>query len=737
MDMNQIIKEIQKGILKWYPFSPGAKCLYVGETSDALFEMITDKEEGYLIRDLKVDCIRPQNFSEVSGEYDYVVAVESLEILENAMSAICELSKHLKKTGHLLLGFNNRFGTRYFFGDRDPYTKNIFDGIENYARAYNKKEDTFYGRCYDKQTLLEELDASGLKHQNYSVFPDLENTQILLRDDCESNEDLGIRVIPTYHHADTVFLQEEQIYNSLQKNHLLHSMANAFLLDCTFEGDALDICQVTGSMGRAKEDSFFTIIREGNTVEKLPAYREGEKKLRDMMDISRELADCGIETVQMDLIEKDGVTSMHMPFVTAPTAQAYLNELAQKDEGLFLKKLDEFVALLKKVSSKGYPDLIPLNCFYVDNKFVFFDQEFSVSEYPADMAVQRTIGSMQPAVVGHCKKVTMDDLYQRYGIKENLQKLQQMEWEFLSELRNERELAPYISKVRHDSNKVYSNRLRMNYSAEEYMARFVNIFKDLDKKQVVVFGSGAFAKQFMQMYGGDYNVIAVIDNREDKWGEEFFGVKIVGVDALKAYEPGCYRVIVCIKNFLSVVNQLEGLGVKDYGIFDPSQQYIRERKTVSVGSQAGASGENAAPKKYHTGYIAGVFDLFHVGHLEKFKLAKEQCDYLIVGLVTDESVINIKKTTPFIPFEDRKAMLEACRYVDEVVAIPPNFGGTRDAWRMYGFDVQFSGSDYQNDPTWQASKEFLEAHGAEMLFFPYTESTSSSKLKALIDQKLI
>ena len=745
MDMNQSIKEIQKGILKWYPFSSGAKCLYIGEKTDALFEMLTDKEDDYLIRDISVDCCAPAEIcalSEKGDDYDYIISVESLEILEDAISAISELTKHLKKDGHLLLGFNNRFGTRYFFGDRDPYTNNLLDGIEDYARAYSKKEDTFYGRCFDKQTILDMLEDCGLKHQNYSVFPDLKNTQIIMRDDYESNEDFSIRMLPTYNHADTVFFQEEWIYNSLQKNHMLHSMANAFLFDCAFCDDNPGILQVTSSMGRSKEDSFFTLICENKTVEKLPAYREGEKKLDSMLEISVELGKCKIDTVPMELVGKENVHMLRMPFITAPTAQAYLKELAKEDEDLFLKKLDEFVELIKGVGDKGYPDLIPLNGFYHDNQFMFFDQEFSTQDYPAEVAILRTVNSLSPAVTA-CEKYTMDGLYQRYGLKENLNKWQAMEWDFISKLRKEKELAPYFSKMRCDGNKVYSNRLRMNFSAEEYLSKFVNIFKDLDKKKVVVFGSGLFAKQFMQMYGGDYNVTAIIDNRKDKWGEEFFGVKISGVDVLKGYEPGSYRVIVCIKNFLSVTNQLEELGVKDYGIFDPSQQYIRERRSSAQLQEHSGDSDSTnnkpvqTPKKYHIGYIAGVFDLFHVGHLEKFKLAKEQCDYLIVGLVTDEGVKLYKKTTPFIPFEDRKAMLEACKYVDEVVTIPPNFGGTKDAWRMYGFDVQFSGSDYQNDPSWQAEKEFLEAHGVDMVFFPYTESTSSSKLKALIDQKLI
>jgi cytidyltransferase-like protein len=147
--------------------------------------------------------------------------------------------------------------------------------------------------------------------------------------------------------------------------------------------------------------------------------------------------------------------------------------------------------------------------------------------------------------------------------------------------------------------------------------------------------------------------------------------------------------------------------------------------------------EHAAPKKYHVGYIAGVFDLFHVGHLNMFKRAKEQCDYLIVGVVNDESVMNGKRTMPYIPFEERIEIVRSCKYVDEAVEIPTEYSDTDEAYRRYQFDVQFSGSDYADDPKWLAKQTFLRQHGSDMVFFPYTQSTSSTKLKAMIEKKLL
>ena len=260
-------------------------------------------------------------------------------------------------------------------------------------------------------------------------------------------------------------------------------------------------------------------------------------------------------------------------------------------------------------------------------------------------------------------------------------------------------------KCRHNSQTVYTNRQRVNYPVEEYQRLFVDIFQGLEGKRLVIFGSGRYADQFLALYGKRHPVDFILDN--------------------------------CIKDYLSVLRQLDEMGIKDYAIFDPSRDYPRVENTMREPVQAAdEEAEGQKPKKYHVGYIAGVFDLFHIGHLNMFRRAKEQCEHLIVGVVSDAGVRKYKEVEPFIPFDERVEIGRSCRYVDEAVEIPENYGGTRDAWRMYHFDVQFSGSDYVNDTSWLAEKEFLEKHGATMVFFPYTEQTSSTKIKALIEQRL-
>ena len=134
-------------------------------------------------------------------------------------------------------------------------------------------------------------------------------------------------------------------------------------------------------------------------------------------------------------------------------------------------------------------------------------------------------------------------------------------------------------------------------------------------------------------------------------------------------------------------------------------------------------------KKYKIGYVAGVFDLFHIGHLNLVRNAKGACEHLIVGVLEDDLVIHYKGKAPFIPLKERMEILAACRYVDEVVPVSFENIGKVDAWNIYHFDCLFSGNDYEGNPIWENEKKMLNQVGSDIQFFSYTKSTSSTQIK--------
>ena len=139
-------------------------------------------------------------------------------------------------------------------------------------------------------------------------------------------------------------------------------------------------------------------------------------------------------------------------------------------------------------------------------------------------------------------------------------------------------------------------------------------------------------------------------------------------------------------------------------------------------------------KKYKIGYTTGVFDLFHIGHLNILKKAKEKCEYLIVGVSTDEVVKTYKNKTPIISFEERKAIVEAIKYVDEVV--PQRSMDKFKAWEQNHFDVIFHGDDWKNSDMYNEMERKLRSVGVDFVYFTYTQGTSSTILAKVLNAKL-
>lgn len=746
MNAEKIIWELPKGLLNWYDFRKDGKVLCITDKENGIAELLRDCCAHVTVLDME----RSQNkefLSENKANFDYIVAVGIVEYLMDPIESLTNWKELLSSNGRLLLGMDNRLGLKYFCGDRDPFTNRSFDGIENYKRVLPIDRQHMEGRNYSREEIRYLLDCSGFVYNKfYTVLPNLEFPQMIYADGYLPKEELAVRYFPKYYYPDSVFLEEELLYTDMIKNGLFHTMANSYFIECSLDKTFDNVEHVTVSLDRGKENALATIIRNNGTVEKRILYGEACGKLERLQENEKDLRAHGINVIE----SKVQGNSYIMPYIDNEVGVTYLRNLAKTDTDRFKQELDIFCNLILKSSEyvdledipedmgiilkRGYLDLVPLNCFYVNGSYLFYDQEFYVENYPANAIIFRAIEILYLGDSEMESYIPKKFFWKKYRLEKRLDLWREKSGEFTIKLRHQKELRSFQEKYERNFRIVNTNRQKMNYTAEEYQRIFIDIFKNAEKKKIILFGAGNFTKRFLVQFKKDYSVYAIVDNNSDLWGTKLEDVTVNSPEILHEYEEDKWRIIICIKGYMGIVKQLQKMGINKYCIYDPNVEYPRKQKEIMAVDEVKTA---LTPKKYHTGYIAGVFDLYHIGHLNMFKRAKELCDYLIVGVVTDEGVRKYKKTEAFIPFEERLELVRSCCYVDEAVEIPLNYSGTRDAYNMYHFDCQFSGSDYTDNPDWLAEKNFLEKRGAELVFFPYTEGTSSTKLKKMIEKSLL
>jgi glycerol-3-phosphate cytidylyltransferase len=132
------------------------------------------------------------------------------------------------------------------------------------------------------------------------------------------------------------------------------------------------------------------------------------------------------------------------------------------------------------------------------------------------------------------------------------------------------------------------------------------------------------------------------------------------------------------------------------------------------------------------GYTTGVFDLFHIGHLNILKRAKLECDYLIVGITTDYLALSAKNKKPVIPFTERMEIIESIKFVDEVV--PQTNYDKIEAWNNLKFDLMFVGNDWKGTEKWNQIEKDFNKCGVEIIYFSYTSHTSSTILRDVLNK---
>lgn len=261
------------------------------------------------------------------------------------------------------------------------------------------------------------------------------------------------------------------------------------------------------------------------------------------------------------------------------------------------------------------------------------------------------------------------------------------------------------------------------------------------KKDIVLFGTGKYFENYMECCGQEAGrrPVFAVDNDPDKAGSIKCGIPVYMPDMLRDRNRESFYVVICAARYGEIGKQLEDMGITDYQYYRPLPvesavpSMLVGGELVSIGRAGTKSVEaetvntDSMPKPYRIGYVPGVFDLFHIGHLNLLRNAKNRCEYLIAGVLTDELVEHFKNRKPVIPYAQRAAIVNAISYVDRVV--PVDFTNTKkiDAWKKYHYDCHFSGNDHGAD--WARDLEQLREVGSNMEFFEYTAATSTTLIR--------
>lgn len=296
-----------------------------------------------------------------------------------------------------------------------------------------------------------------------------------------------------------------------------------------------------------------------------------------------------------------------MPFIDKPIAMNELKAVAKRNLDEYFAAMDVMYELILNSSehtdiisekdknsangrdlcpilSRGYIDMMPLNCFYdaeqknPKDRFIYYDQEFYWENCPAKAVMYRAITIIYDGTDKEFERIIpKEKLFERYGLTECSDMWTRMAGRFTDVLRNQKVLTPYYERKRVNARTLYTNREKVNYSTKAYQRIFVDIFEGFDdagkEKKLILFGSGRFTEQFFFQFGNDYPIYSIIDNNSSKWGTWMNGVPINSPDILYDIPEKERHIIICIKGYSGVVSQLKSMGIEDYHIYDPGNDY--------------------------------------------------------------------------------------------------------------------------------------------------------------------
>ena len=467
------LSQMRTSLLNWYDFGEGSSILEIGGGFGAITgllcrrcrRVVTIEPSKIRAQTIERRCKDYGNLKviakEWSGEliseegFDYVFL--NCEAFAGGKSFseedwVCLLQnakRMLNPHGKLLMAADNRYGIKYFCGESEPETGRPFAGI------YFPEEAASY--LFGRKQMQKMITRAGFSdYKFYYPLPGNQFPQLIYSDEYLPQKDVCERLVFYYRCKEGLVGMERKLYSDLLDNGVFPFFANSFFVECGKKEDFCSVVYAALSTDRGRKDSFATKIKADGIVEKTALYPEGKEKEQIIYENLKELEIRGIRTVPHRLEEK----GLAMPYVDSPTCSDYLRELVKAgDSAGFVEVLDrlykeiirsseheasennafpfqgadagEFGIILKT----AYIDMVPFNCFYINQEFVFFDQEFSREHYPVLYTMFRALKYTYLSIPEAEEMIPLKKMKERYHLEENWELFSREEDRFVSENR--------------------------------------------------------------------------------------------------------------------------------------------------------------------------------------------------------------------------------------------------------------------------------------------------------------
>lgn len=462
--------ENRKGILYWYDFNADASVLEIGGGYGAVTSLYCEKcrevtvtersaERADLLASRLQGC---DNVTVLSGDFfdegiqralgdkkfDYIVLLGLLELQKEPVSYLQNLKKWLLPTGKILLAVDNPYGAHFLAGGTDHLGRaKAFEMVNGWGRQH-----------FTRKQLIEVVESAGFAA--WKVFypvPDYHFTQVVYSDEYLPQSKLSERIVPFYRDNSTLVADERKILDAAVANGAFPFVANSFLVECSMDEKVSSVNYAAVTLERNEKQSCITKIYSDKSVSKEAVHREGIPNIERVAANITDLRAHGIETVECKY--EDGV--IKMPFCEAVLLSSILDDFIAKGKETFIALFEALYENILRSSEvvdfdknsllteenqnwnwgpilkKCYFEMIPMNCFYDNSRFIYFDQEFVKDNFPAKYTLYRALRNTYIFNANAEKCVPLDEMKAHFHMEQIWDTLEKEDDAFLRDIRKE------------------------------------------------------------------------------------------------------------------------------------------------------------------------------------------------------------------------------------------------------------------------------------------------------------